>query len=158
MDVGESPRGRIGGMDFISGVALIALGIGAIAYSDDLDLGKMSRIGPGAFIWLASSGLILFGAILCVRSLLHGSETPTGWPWRGVIMVTASILCFSLLLRPAGLLPACFLAYFIAGLAAEKPRPLELAVAGAAMALFCAALFVWGLGMPLPLLPSALNL
>ena len=60
-------------------------------------------------------------------------------------------MLFAVALQWLGLLAAVAVLVLVGALAAREVRPLETIVLAAAMMLFSVAVFVWLLGLPLPL-------
>ena len=89
--------------DLATGVLFIALGGCAIIYGSRYAIGTTARMGPGYFPMLISSGLVLAGAILVVRSVLAAGDTLGAIRWRSLILVLAGVLAFGLLIDRLGL-------------------------------------------------------
>jgi hypothetical protein len=58
--------------DFLTGLLFLALGSFAIIYGSRYPIGTASRMGPGYYPLLVSSGLVLLGCILVIRSFFLG--------------------------------------------------------------------------------------
>jgi putative tricarboxylic transport membrane protein len=143
----EKPR------DVISGVVVIAIGAGFLLFGRELGMGTSIRMGPGYFPTILSILMIALGAVITVLALRKPArEIGAGiLPWRGIILVIGATLLFGITLRGIGLAPAVVIivlatawASRYASLRASVPLSIGLAV-------FCALLFIRGLGLPLPL-------
>lgn len=145
--------------DGISGVLLILSGAVALYLNRGLSYGTPTAMGPGFFPRLLAIALILSGLWIFMRGLVSGGGDVT-WgdiasaPWRGLLVVSASILVFALVLDTAGLVVSGALLLFGAGFAAPRVRWMESVLFAVIMSLAVAAIFVWGLKVTIPLWPS----
>jgi hypothetical protein len=73
---------------------------------------------------------------------------------RSAALVGAGVLAFAGLLGSLGLAGATLLLVTVSGAAHHEARLKELLPLGLALAAFGAGVFVWGLGLPLPLFPG----
>jgi hypothetical protein len=155
-----SPRVRflktLNGKDILAGAFFCAVGLvyGAIALRD-LPMGRVFNMGPGFFPVVLCGLLLVIGLALILRAILTAEpEGVGGVPWLAVVLISAGIAAFAILLRPLGLLLAIFCATLIASFAAPKAKPLPSVAAAAAIAVFCVAVFVYGARMQVPVFGS----
>ncbi len=140
--------------DILSGLIFIALaaafGIAAAGY----ELGTALRMGPGYFPLLLAAALGLLGAAILVKGFGATAERGGlgGVSWRAVILLTTAVVFFGATVRGLGLGPAVFVAAFASALASRENGLARAAVIAAALTLFCALIFIYGLGVPVPLL------
>ena len=140
--------------DLLTGVLFLALGAFAIIYGLRYPLGTAARMGPGYYPLLASSGLVLLGLVLVVRSFMATAGEVGGINMRPLILILAGTLAFGLLIDRAGLIVAGLVLVFAARLADKDFRPVEVAVLAVCLVAFTLAIFRYGLGMPLRLWPA----
>jgi hypothetical protein len=138
--------------DLLTGVLFVALGAFAMVYGWRYALGTAARMGAGYFPLLISSGLLVIGAILVARSLLGGGEALGPIGWRQLVFVLAGVLAFGLLIDRLGLLAAGILLVLAARAADRGFGVLETALLAVGLTLGAAALFSYGLGLPIKLL------
>lgn len=138
--------------DFWSGLLLIAVGVLAVAVASGYPFGTMTRVGAGFFPIVLGVLLVLFGLYILVRGLAAAEPIEAGWSPRALVLLPASLALFGFLLDRAGLVPA--LAVLIVGSAAASRQfdLAEVALLALVLIAFAAAVFVWGLGLPYPLL------
>ena len=74
--------------------------------------------------------------------------------WRAVVAVTLGLVAFGLSIERLGLVLAIVLLTGIGALATRALRPLETAIAGAVLILLSWAIFIWGLGLTIPVWPD----
>jgi putative tricarboxylic transport membrane protein len=143
--------------DFIGGVALLAISV--IAYAAMNNLGAMRGFSFGA-------GTVprLFCLLLGVLSviIIFSSFTTRGpklefIPWRGPVFIIASVIFFGLAIRPLGLAVSGVITVMLAGAAVDDFKIGEGVIFATIITAFCAFLFPFALGQPIPLWPTLLN-
>ena len=135
--------------DLVTGVLFIALGGFAIVYGSRYALGTAARMGAGYFPQLISLGLVLIGALLVGRSFLTSGDQLEAIGWRPLLLILVGVLAFGLLIDRRGLLIAGIALVVAARLADREFRPVETALLAIGLTLCTAALFLYGLGLPL---------
>ena len=139
--------------DFLTGLLFLALGGFAIIYGSRYPIGTAARMGPGYYPLLVSSGLMLLGIVLVVRSFFLSSDEVEAIHPRPLFFVLIGTLAFGLLIEHSGFLLAGIIVVFASQLAESDFRLLEVSVLAACLVAFIAGLFRFGLGLPLKLLP-----
>jgi len=140
--------------DLAAGGFFVAVGLlyGGIAWAS-LPIGRTLSMGPGYFPLVLSGILIVVGGLLVGQAALAGGGTPFGAvPWRAVAMISAALIAFAALLAPLGLFPTVFLTVFLATRASPEIPALRGAAIALGVAALCAAIFVFGVRLPAPLL------
>ena len=150
--------------DFFSGLMFMAVG-GAFAWgATNYNIGEGARMGPGYFPLILGILLGLLGLVIMFQALVV--ETEDGDPigsigWKPLIFIIGANLAFGLLLGglpragiPAmGLITAIYALVFIASLAGDRFRPLEVAALATILAVFSYIAFVWLLKLQFPVWP-----
>lgn len=137
--------------DFISGSALIVFGALYSLYAImALPLGTLNQMGPGMFPLGLGILLALFGAGVLAQALTN-SDTIPYVDLKIFAGVMGSIGVFAILIRTTGLIPAVVASTVIASLVMPKRSPLVIAVLCVVLSLIAWLLFVWGLGIRMPL-------
>lgn len=147
--------------DFWTGVLFVVIGLAFAWGATSYVFGSSARPGPGYFpvglgLLLALIGVgVIFGAL----KLETADGEPIGaWGWRPLILITASVVVFGLVLQPLGLLISLPLLVFVTAWASDEFRWKE-AMANAVILTFgCWAVFSWALNLQLPLWPSFLGI
>ncbi|MCB1395153.1 MAG: tripartite tricarboxylate transporter TctB family protein [Rhodobacteraceae bacterium] len=145
---------RVGGRDITAGGIIALTGAASLLEATRYSFGRMSNIGPATFPTLASAMMIVLGLGIAARAVLRPQFTGGGGlelKLRPTLLIFAAILCFATLMDRAGLLATLFLATAVASLADPRTRLWEAAALGVGLAVFGAAVFVWGLGLPMKL-------
>ena len=138
--------------DFWSGVMLIAVGVAAVLMTRSIPFGTALRMGPGYFPTILGGVLALFGLYLVVKSLRHSDAIEGGWSLRALIVLQLSLVLFGILMDRAGFIPALAVLIFGSAAASREFKLGEVAALTVGLIVFCVAVFVWGLGLPYPLL------
>lgn len=142
--------------DTFGGLALIGFA-GFYAYAaGNLSLTSSLGIGPGLFPLALAAILALLGVWITVRGYAGMGETAPESerepvPYRGLAMIAAGPLLFGALVVPLGVVPALFIAVFVSALANPSMSIVGGLCSAAALTVFCAVLFRWGLDLPLQL-------
>ena len=139
--------------DFWAGIMLIATGAGAVIIARNYAFGTALRMGPGYFPSVLGGLLCLFGLYL-VASGLHHKEGMDGsnWSLRALIVLPLALVLFGLLMEHAGFIPALMVLIFGSALAGKEFRFVEVLLLAVGLTAFSVVLFIWGLGLPYPLL------
>lgn len=154
--------------DMAAGLFMILLAAIAFVLAWELPLGSLRQIGPGM---LPKSFAVIcagLGLMLSLSSLHFNGERLQGWSWRGVIFVLGGAVLFGLTIRgfeigplkipQLGLAVSGPLVVLVAGFAATDMRWKELVIFAIVMTTFCALLFKYALGLPIPLAPWLLGI
>ena len=138
--------------DFWGGLMLIAIGTLAVVLARDYPLGTALRMGPGYFPTVLSGILVLFGLYLAVQGLRAGEAIEGSWSPRALIIVPLSLVLFGVLMDRAGFIPALAVLIFGSAAASTEFRFGEVALLTVVLTAFCVAVFIFGLGLPYPLI------
>jgi putative tricarboxylic transport membrane protein len=137
--------------DFWTGVVYVGVGAAAVVIARGYGLGTSLRMGPGYFPTALGAVLVGIGLVSLLRAWLRDGS-PIG-PVRltGVLTICGATLAFGLLVRGAGVIVALPLLVILSARASThfRWRPTLLLAAG--LTAFCVAVFLKGLGVPLPI-------
>ena len=134
--------------DVVAGALFMLIGALALIVARGYPAGSAMRMGPGYFPNVLAGLLVLFGIYL-VASGLAGTETLSGgWSLRALVILPLSLVLFGALIDRAGFVPAMLVLTFGSATASTEVRLVEALVFSAFLTLLCAAVFVWGLGLP----------
>ena len=137
--------------DLLTGVIFIALGLAAIYFVREHQIGTTMRMGPAYFPTMLGILLTLIGIVLVLRSFIRPGLPLGRFAIGKVAWVVGSILLFGLLLRGMGLVVAIIVLVVLSAYASEKFRwPVALALA-VGIAISSAILFIVLLGIPIPI-------
>jgi putative tricarboxylic transport membrane protein len=141
--------------DFWAGLIFIAIGGGFVLLAQQYRLGDMHRMGPAMFPTLVGALLAVLGAIIALRSFAFEGEPVPRFYLRPIGVSLLGIVLFGVALQWLGLITAVAVLVLVGAYAARDVRPLENLALAAVMIAFSVAVFVWLLGLPLPLWPNS---
>jgi Tripartite tricarboxylate transporter TctB family len=141
--------------DFWAGLIFIAIGGGFVVLAQQYRLGDMHRMGPAMFPTLVGALLAALGVIIALRAFaFHGESVPRFY-LRAIGVSVLAIVLFGVALQWLGLIAAIAVLVLVGACAARDVRPLENLALAAVMIAFSVAVFIWLLGLPLPLWPTS---
>ena len=138
--------------DFWAGVMLIATGVAALFIARDYPFGSAFRMGPGYFPSVLGGVLALFGLVLLVRGFRSDEQIVGGWSLRALIVLPLSFVLFGMLMDHAGFLPALAVLIFGSAAGGSEFKFGEVALLTVVLTVLSIGIFIWGLGLPYPLL------
>ena len=132
-----------------AGLAFILLGGVLLFYAHAaLDMGTARRMGPGYFPRMVALGLVLIGAMVIATAKGITHVDLRHWPLRQMAMVSVAVLVFAVGLDRIGFLASAFAMTLIATKARRETKLHHAALIAAAITVFCAVVFRFGLGIP----------
>jgi hypothetical protein len=142
----RSPKDFFAGLIFLAIAGIFALGL------PELPIGTTLRMGPGYFPLVLILLLAVFGLGMLVNGLRAEGEPIRDIPWRALIFITVAIVFFGLTLRGLGLVPSLATTVLISILGSRQwtwvmSFALVVGIVGVSV-----GVFVYGLGLPIPLL------
>ena len=141
--------------EFWLGAIYFIFGAVGIWYSLGYPMGTAARMGPGYLPALISGLLLIFGAICFFRALRTHGEAIGSVTLRPLICVLCGVLLFAFLVERVGLVAALLALSLTSAAASHEFRFQWSAIFGLiGFIIFCALIFVKGLGVPMPLIGS----
>lgn len=153
--------------DIGAGLIFIVFAVIGLYLSRNYRVGTAQQMGPGYVPRLLCYGLLLMGGIVIVRAFrMEEGGTPQAalshvmleWakaiPWRPLLLISLAVVVFGLTLKYLGLAIAASALILISAFADPSMRPRELVVLTVAMAAFSVVLFIFVLGLPVPVWPD----
>ena len=137
--------------DFWTGLLYIFFGASAIFIARDYNMGTALRMGPAFFPTILGAVLAVIGAIAVIRSFIVPGTPISRFSFKGLGLVTVSVVVFGFLVRGVGLVVALPLFVIISAYASTRFRWRTTLIMAAGLTIFCALVFVKGLGIPLPI-------
>lgn len=111
-------------------------------------------MGPGYFPSVLGALLGVIGLISIVRSFFSSGDPMERLAFKQVFLILFSVFLFGALVRGAGLIVSIFVIVMLGGLASMKFRWKASLLLAIGSAIFCVAIFVKGLGLPMPIIGS----
>lgn len=140
--------------DLCSGILFLAIALFALWVSRDYPTGTTVRMSSGYFPRMLCLLLIALGLYVLVRSLVVEGPAVSAVKLRPVVMITVGVTVFALTIQTLGIVMATLLLSLIGGHASARVRLWEMLAAAGVLTLLTVAIFIWGLGLPLPLWPE----
>jgi hypothetical protein len=134
-------------------VAGIGFAWGALNYS----FGSSARPGPGYFPFGLGAILAILGAMILFKSLTvetDGGDRFGAIAWRPLLLIVASVAVFGALVPRLGMFMSLPILVVVASLAGDEFHWGEVLINAAVLTVFSWVIFIWGLGLTIPLWPS----
>jgi len=142
--------------NFWSGVMFIAFGVFFVGYARQYDMGTAARMGPSYFPTVLGGLMFLLGIIVLIQGL--ATEQADGkiepFNFKALVLVLGAVVAFGLLLRPAGLLVALFVLIAVSSFGSHEFKVRDMLLLSVGMSLLVLGVFIYGLNMTIPVLPS----
>jgi hypothetical protein len=154
----SSLGGLLGRKDVLAGLLFIAVSVLGLWASRNYPIGTATRMGTGYVPRLLCWLLLGLGVLVMVQGFRDNSrggrlnESPP--IWRSIIFVTAALMVFAFAIQPLGVVVAIALLVLIGAFAGREARPLEVAATAVVLIAITLVIFVWGIGLPIPVWPE----
>jgi putative tricarboxylic transport membrane protein len=143
--------------DFIGGVALLAITVVAYFAMSKLGVMRGFSFGAGTVPRLFALLLGVLAILIIASSFTNRGPKLEHIPWRGPIFILAAVIFFGLSIRTLGLGITGIITVMLAGAAVDDFRIGEGLIFAVLITGFCAFLFPFALGQPIPLWPTFLR-
>lgn len=134
---------------------LMYIGTGAISMwiARDYPFGSALRMGPGYFPTVLGGIMIAMGLYVLALGLRKNHEKIVGnWSIRALIILPVATVVFGLLMEHAGFIPAMLALIPVSALAGREFKWIEVVPLTIGLLIVCTAGFIYGLGLPYPLI------
>ena len=138
--------------DVWAGAMLIAIGTAAMLIARNYPFGTALRMGPGYFPMILGGLLTLFGLFILACGLRSRERIAGSFSLRALIILPISLLLFGVLMEHGGFVPAMIVLIFGSATAAAEFKFIEALLFSLALTALSVVIFVWGLGLPYPLI------
>ncbi len=135
-----------------AGLTFLATGVAAMLVARAYPAGTALRMGPGYFPRVLAGILILFGLHAVWRGLRRPERIEGAWSPRALIVLPLAMVLFGVLMEHAGFVPAIAALVLGSAAAGRQFRLLEVLLLTGFLTAISVAIFVWGLGLPYPLI------
>ncbi|MHB8772879.1 MAG: tripartite tricarboxylate transporter TctB family protein [Syntrophales bacterium] len=138
--------------DFWAGMMLIAIGIAAMLIAREYRFGSTLRMGPGFFPVILGAILVVFGVAVVAVGLRSGEKIKGHLSLRALVLLPVALVLFGVLMELAGFVPALAALVFVSAAAGREFKFIEVLLLTVLLTVASIALFIWGLGLPYPLI------
>lgn len=144
--------------DFWAGIMFIGFGTVAVVVAQmNYNMGTAQRMGPAYFPSVLGGILAILGLIVLIKSFALTGPKVSRFHFRPLLFILAACLSFAYLLKPLGLVVSIFMVVFIGAAGGHEFKWKEVAALAVGMIVFSVAVFVKGLMLPFPILPTFLE-
>jgi hypothetical protein len=140
--------------DVLAGLLFAAIGAVTVIAALDYPFGTSRNIGPGYFPVMLGCVLVLLGGAIAFKGLALTAEPVGALAVRPLILVTAAVVAFGLLIRPTGLAVATVALVVISSLAGREFSLLRVVLLSIGLVALSAGIFIYLLGLPMSLWPG----
>jgi len=140
--------------DVVAGLLFMAFGAVALVMAQSYAIGTAARMGPGYFPRLLGFLLLGLGGLQLFLGLRSRIAAPLDLHWRPLTILLLSVGLFIVLTPVAGLAASGLVLVLVSSTASREFRWKDALIAGVVLGGAAAALFVRGLGVPLPIWPD----
>jgi hypothetical protein len=138
--------------DFWAGMMFVCIGAAAMFVARDYRFGSAMRMGPGYFPIILGGILVAFGICIMAAGLRSGARIQQNLSFRALLLPPLALVLFGVLMEKTGFIPALVSLIFVSAASGRAFRFTEVLLLTIALVLGAVALFIWGLGLPYPLL------
>jgi hypothetical protein len=131
------------------GASVIALGLAVALISASYPVGTIGRMGPGYLPLVVGILMTVLGVLILVGDLRSGADDEP-IRMRPFFLVLAGVVAWAEIAPRFGLVPATIALVVVVSFAQERPQALMTAITAAVLSFLGVAIFVWGLGVRLP--------
>lgn len=146
--------------DFWSGLMFVVVGIGFAWGATNYSFGSSARPGAGYFPFGLGLLLGLLGAIVLFKALTietEGGEPIGAFAWKPLLMIVGSVAVFGWALPHLGMWVALPLLVIVAAYAGDEFHWKEAIFNAIILTVASYVIFIYGLALTIPLLPSFLG-
>ena len=137
----------------------VVVGVGFAIGATNYSMGSSARPGPGYFPLILSVIMAILGCVVLFKSLTIESENGDligDIAWRPLLVIVASIAVFGALLPRLGLVITVPILIIMVSFAGDEFKWKGVVVSSIILTAFSWFVFVWGLKLTIPMLPSFL--
>ena len=140
--------------DFWAGVMFAVTGALFAGIALEYKLGTAARMGPGYFPFYLGALLAILGVAIMFSALKSDGPKVEKFHWWPLFWVLGSICLFGVLLKLTGVLVAGFGIVIGASYGGDEFKLRDVLLLALGLTVFCAAVFVGGLKLPIPMCPG----
>lgn len=146
--------------DFWSGLMFIAVGVAFAWGSTYYSMGASARPGPGYFPFGLSILMAVLGAMVLFKSLtleVEGGDPIGAWSWKPLLIITGAVFLFGWAIPHLGMFVALPLLVIGSAAAGNEFHWKDAIINSVVLTGGSWVIFIWGLKLTIPLLPTFLT-
>jgi Tripartite tricarboxylate transporter TctB family len=144
---------RVRDQDFATGILFVVIGALALWIGWDYPRGTAQRPGTGVLPAILSWCMIGTGGLLIIKGAVATGDLMERWAWRPLVAVTSATVLFGLLIDDMGLFVTMIVTMSLCAVGTAETRWFEFAIFLLIIMAGAWAMFIWMLGMPIPVFP-----
>lgn len=139
--------------DILAGVVMVGLGALGLWAGRDLRFGTPAMMGPGFLPTVICAMIIAIGLFVLIRGLTKGYEGIGSSNLRPLLILVAAIGGFAWMAEAFGFIVSTAWLLVVGSLADQESRWREILISTVILTAFGAFVFIYGLGVQMPILP-----
>lgn len=139
--------------DILAGALMIGLGALGLWAGRDLRFGSAAMMGPGFLPDVICGMLIAIGAYVLIKAFSKAYEPIGESNIKPLIILVIAIAGFAFMAETLGFVVSTIWLLVIGSLADQESRWREIAISTLLLTVFGALVFIYGLGVQMPILP-----
>jgi hypothetical protein len=145
--------------DFWSGFMFVTVGVAFAWGSTYYNMGASARPGPGYFPFGLGVLMALLGSVVLFKSLtleVEGGDPIGPWAWKPLGVIAGAVAGFGWALPHLGMFVALPLLVIVSSVAGAEFKIKEALINSVVLTFGSWVIFIWGLKLTIPLLPTFL--
>ena len=138
--------------DFFAGLTYIGIGVAGWYMALDYPFGSALRMGPGYFPIVLSAIMIGFGILIMMMGVKNNIKLKGNWSIRALIVLPIATAVFGWLMEEAGFIPAMLVLIPLSAASGREFQWKEILPLTIGLTVLCTGMFIYGLGLPYPLI------
>jgi hypothetical protein len=138
--------------DFLSGLHFLFLGGIGWWMARDYPFGSALRMGPGYFPTVLSVIVLIAGIWFVIKGVRSDDMVKGNWSIRALIVLPLATCIFGILMEEGGFVPAMIGLCIVSAASGKEFKWLEVILLTIGLTISCAAGFIYGLGLPYPMI------
>ena len=138
--------------DFFAGLTYILIGTLGVWIARDYPFGSALRMGPGYFPTVLGYIMIVFGVLVLMMGVKNNEKIKGHWGLRGLIVLPIATVVFGVVMEHVGFIPALAALVPLSAASGREFKWGEVLLLTIGIIVMSLAIFIWGLGLPYPLI------
>ena len=140
--------------DFGAGLLFIFIALGVLWIGWSYPTGTAVRMSAGYFPRLLGGILLFLGLVILVTSFVTAGPKITPVRPRPLVMIPIAVIAFGFAIAHLGFVLAAIFITVFGSYASPEVRWKEVVPLALGLALLAVGIFIWGVGLPIPLWPE----
>jgi len=138
--------------DFFAGLVYIGLGAAGMWMARDYPFGSALRMGPGYFPTVLGGMMVVFGIAVLLMGISNNEKMKGTWSLRALFVLPLATGVFGYLMEEVGFIPAMLALIPLSAASGNEFKWGEIILLTIGLTIICTGVFIYGLGLPYPLI------